>query len=149
MSARSRFSISLNFINETSLILSVNYTGRHDSRALIVPLQWHGNTPNRARIPHELALYGAVLKGRRRRGSPAQVNIRVEYVHQTVAAPAWASLVSAFEAFTSSRFDHVVIPANVAVEIATECMLERLLKGCGVARKRLEGFFQMQITAIS
>ena len=118
-------------------ILSINYTP--DDGGLI-PLEFHGNVPQRQFIPPTIMLY-PVKFGKEGPPGKTEVSIAVTWVSRSKSDAAWHSLVDAFQAYVANEFHEAVVPANTAVELALRRLLADVLSSM-VSKERADRFLE-------
>jgi len=98
-------------IPKKSKILHINYTPNGND---LFPVEVHGNSPYRHFIPHKILLYGRPC------GEPTEttpVAVSINWVHLSENNEFWGNFVEAIEAYSIQKYQSAIIPANVAVEI--------------------------------
>ena len=124
-------------IPEDAKILSINYTP--DGGGLI-PLEWHGNVPQRHFIPPTITLY-PVRFGKDGPHGETEINVAITWVFHSKDDAVWGSLVDAFQAYVAKKFPDAVVPANTAMELTIRRLLTEVLSGVA-SNERISRFLE-------
>jgi hypothetical protein len=118
---------------KTARVVGVNYT----PSGKIMPVELHGNEPRR-NFPRVVELYGRpVGEGPHQ---TTEVHIAVTWIPTDAMEGNYAeSLCAAFEAYSNGRYQDVIVPANVTVEVVLEKLMADFFSA-GVSRQRVDDF---------
>ncbi|WNG58534.1 hypothetical protein F0U59_30165 [Archangium gephyra] len=110
----------------------------------VIPLEVHGSSPARHILPNRLFLYGSTIKP----GPfmPTKCHIGVTWTPHSRGEIALQSIFDALDAYSSSRFNAAIIPANVAVELTLAQVMTKALVARGIGKKRTEDFLKSDAT---
>lgn len=105
-----------------SNILNVMYGPRPDG---LVPLEDHGDIPNRHSVPDMIKLYAACAdKGKARKSS---LDVFIAWLPKG-HNDAWQGLYQALEAYTYERYESAAVTANTAVNLIMDHTIQRRRK---------------------
>jgi hypothetical protein len=105
-----------------SNILNVMYGPRPDG---MIPLEDHGDIPNRHSVPGRIRLYAA--RADESEANRASLDIYIAWLpkgHDN----AWQSLYQSLEAYTYERHESAVVTANTALNLTLDHTIRRRLK---------------------
>ena len=103
----------------------------------------HGNSAGTRLLGPKVYVYGMPIGSGTAGGKIAAM---VTWIRGKDAAESWVYLIDAFEAISSGRFWHVILPAHVAFEIALIPLLKRELEK-RIARERVRDFLESGLGA--
>jgi hypothetical protein len=105
-----------------SNILNVMYGPRPDG---LIPLEDHGDIPNRHSVPDRIRLY--VASAGEGEADRASLDIFVAWLPKG-HDDTWHSLYQALEAYTYERYESAVVTANTALNLTMDHTIRRRLK---------------------
>ncbi len=112
----------VNLVPSESNILNVMYGTRPEG---LIPLEDHGDIPNRHSVPDKIRLYAAYAgEGTADRAS---LDVFIAWLPKG-HDDAWRSLYQALEAYTYERYESAVVTANTALNLTMDHTIQRRLK---------------------
>lgn len=115
-------------VPKDATVLQVGYTTQGvQGDPGVMPIELHGNVPQRRIIGNVLHLLGRALTSGDSLGTVSRVLIWVLWVPKD-ERESWSYIVNGFDAFVAQHYDRVIVPAQSAVEISTMPIIRELLE---------------------
>lgn len=111
-------------IPKDAKILYANYT---PGAGGLFPIELHGNVPMWRPVSNEVSVF-PVPVGVGVEPAITNVNVMVSWVSSSINDESFQCLIEAFEAYSAGQYSSMVVPANVAVEVALSRLLTLFLK---------------------
>ena len=117
-----RYKFSDYGIPHDAKVLYINYTSQGPG---LFPIEMHGNVSTRRSVGNEVVVYPVPTKldSSNSAQTDTKVSVMVSWVPSTTEDGSLYSLREAFDFYMQDNYLSVIIPANVAVELAVERLL--------------------------